>query len=225
MSQPTTSFTNVLFAAAVMLAVWGCSGVEADTAPVIAGTGDLPKAIGTMTAGELFDAGEKLSFVSGPWQTRNCAKGSCKARIQAVKSQKPGPGNVTTNGTIVARLKNRGSWLGTKDEGIEEKYKLKRFSDDKSAYYLVAIGDGSGGWRWGIYEAIEGGPNVLVPTDTGAWTPCTRDVGNRKHPQGESEFAKCPHPSSVANQTQALNYDPLDPGWLDCQQGCCTAGQ
>lgn len=224
MSQRKRSFLTVLFAVSVIVPLGGCSGVEADTSPVVNGTGNLPQAIRTMRADSLFIEGRKLSYVSAPWQKRNCEKGSCKARVQAVKNQKPGPGNVTTNGTIVARLRNRGDWFGTVDKGIEEKYDLKRLDDEEGMYYLVAISDGAQGWSWGIYEAIKGDTSRVTPIKSGTWADCTRDTRNKKHPQGDSEFARCPHPTDGAGVT-ALRYDPLDPAWLDCQQGCCTAGQ
>lgn len=208
-----------------LTATLGGCGVAADDGPAIMGAGDLPDPIGTMTAGQLFTEGGKLSFVGGPWQSRNCEKGSCKARIQAVKGQSPGPSTVSTKGTIVARLQNRGSLLGYKDEGKEELYELRRFGDDKSVYYLVAIGDGSGGWTWGIYQATENGTAIVTPVKSGAWTDCTRDTGNASHPKGESEFARCPHPTVAGGQAQAMTYSPIDPGWLECSAGCCTAGE
>lgn len=180
-----------------------------------------------MSAGDLWDAGTALSYVKGPSQDRQCARGACKGRINAVANQKPGPGTVVAYGTIVGEFVNRGKvkvlWPD-ENMGSEDRYKSEKSSGDRR-YYLIARSDGSNGWTWTVREAVRGSSQLARETVLpGSWTDCTRDSTNSNHPRGKAEFARCPHPT-MNGQAQALTYDPLDPGWLDCQQGCCTAGQ
>lgn len=210
------------------LSAWTCAtGRVATDPPIDRNNGNLTRSIDQMSAGDLWDAGTALSYVKGPSQDRQCASGACQGRINAVANQRPGPGNVVANGTIVGQFVNRGKvrflWPD-ENMGAEERYRSEKSGGDKR-YYLIARSDGANGWTWTVREAVRGSTALARETvPAGSWTTCTRDSTNPNHPQGKSEFARCPHPT-MNGQAQALMYNPLDPGWLDCEQGCCTAGQ
>jgi hypothetical protein len=195
--------------------------------------GDLPKPLSQMTAGELFAFGASVRFDNGPVQDRGCARGPCLGRIDAVREQTPGPGSISANGTIVARLANLGGNQG--NEGPENRYQTARGQQE---FYLIALRQGDG-WSWSVREATRNGPDAPRETASGAWTVCRHDPSNPNHPKGRSQFASCTANAGTGEElTRAagprmprdyalslLAYSPNDPGWLSCSDGCCTAGQ
>jgi hypothetical protein len=195
--------------------------------------GDLPKPLSQMTAGELFAFGASVRFDNGPVQDRDCARGSCLGRIDAVRDQIPGPSSISANGTIVARLVNLGGGQG--NEGPENRYQTARGQQD---FYLIALKT-STGWSWTVREAVRNEGIAPRETASGAWTVCRHDPSIQGHPKGRSEFASCSGSAGADEDlTRAsgpriagdsavslLAYNPRDPGWLSCSDGCCTAGQ
>lgn len=197
--------------------------------------GDLPQPLAQMTAGDLFAFGASLRFDNGPVQDRDCSRGRCLGRIDAVVDQVPGPGSISANGTIVARLVNLGGRDG--NEGPESRYQTAR---GQSEFYLVALKAGAG-WTWTVREAVRNGETQPRETASGSWTVCRHDPANPGHPKGRSQFASCSGsagtddgqgllrsagPRSPRDYALSLApYNPGDPGWLSCSDGCCTAGQ
>lgn len=196
--------------------------------------GDLPKPLAQMNASELFAFGASLRFDNGPVQDRDCARGACLGRIDAVRDQTPGPGSISVNGTIVARLVNLGGRDG--NEGPESRYQTARGQQE---FYLIAMKT-AGGWSWTVREAIRNGFEAPRETASGRWTVCRHDPTDPTHPKGRSRFASCTGSSGASGSDDlaraagprlprdyaaALAYNPGDPGWLSCSDGCCTAGQ
>ena len=196
--------------------------------------GDLPRPLANMSSGQLFAFGSRLRFDNGPVQDRVCARGACKGRIDAVRDQTPGPATISANGTIVARLVNLGRGDGGADEGPEERYRTARGQHD---FYLIALKTPTG-WAWTVRVAVRNGVGAPVETAAGNWVACQHDPNNPNHPKGRSQFASCsgttrdddlvraagpraPREYTIAQQPN----NPLDPGWLTCTDGCCTAGQ
>jgi hypothetical protein len=185
-----------------------------------------------MTTGELFAVGSALRFDNGPVQDRDCARGACKGRIDAVRDQIPGPASISANGTIVARLVNLGR--DGVDDGTENRYGTAAGQRD---FYIIALKNGDS-WSWSVREAIRAGTAPPRETASGTWTVCRHDPTNPGHPKGRSQFASC---SGAAGDEELMRsagpriprdfataivaYNPLDPGWLSCSDGCCTAGQ
>jgi hypothetical protein len=195
--------------------------------------GDLPKPLSQMTAGELFAFGASVRFDNGPVQDRDCARGSCLGRIDAVREQTPGPSSISVNGTIVARLVNLGGGQG--NEGPENRYQTARGQQD---FYLIALKT-STGWSWTVREAVRNEGVAPRETASGDWTVCRHDPSIAGHPKGRSEFASCSGSAGASENlmrasgprivsgdaTSPFVYNPRDPGWLSCSDGCCTAGQ
>ncbi len=197
--------------------------------------GDLPKPLGQMTAGELFAFGASVRFDNGPVQDRDCARGTCLGRIDAVREQTPGPSSISANGTIVARLVNLGGGQG--NEGPEDRYQTAR---GQSEFYIVALKTASG-WSWTVREATRNGSEAPRETASGAWIVCRHDPSVPSHPKGRSQFASCTGNAGAGTGEELtraagprlprdyavsfLSYGPRDPGWLSCSDGCCTAGQ
>lgn len=189
---------------------------------------NLPKSIDAMTAGELWDAADPVGFTLGPYQERDCAQGTCEGRFDAVAGQVPGPGTVTANGTIVARIVNAGGGLFSGNRGEEQRYKATLRGGNRR-YYVIARSDGSGGWSWSVREAIRNGTSLARETARGTWTTCALDSSNPDHPRSKSQFAKCPHgadndDANGSGEALRMIYSRVDPGWLTCTEGCCTAG-
>ena len=247
----TMSFGTILVASLPLL-VAGCgrsetasrdsaalSGAPAARTPL---PGDLGSHIDGMTPQQLWDAAKNIDFIppSGQPFPRSCAKGNCFARIRAVKDQKPGPGNISVYGTVVALLENLGSKenSGGEDRGAEAKYGFGK--EPKRMYLLVAMPTDTGGWRWAVRVA-EDGSTQSAPSDStawGSWSVCeeTESTG-ANHPKGvKAAFYGCdaykPGIGGMTGNTTGSTTaakrrpnNPLDPGWLDCELGCCTAGQ
>jgi len=232
MRQQTTRLLAVYGLTGMCLTLWGFAPEAKLELP-----GDLAKPLGQMTSAELWTAGNALRFDNGPVQGRDCQRGACSGRIDAVRDQIAGAASISPNGTIVARLVNLGRPAGGNDEGSENRYGTAR--DGSAAFYIVALRDGNG-WRWTVREAIRGGTGAPRETASGSWVTCKHDASAPGHPKGRSEFASCstgtgddagassngPH-AGVDHQSSALRvmYNPRDPGWLSCSDGCCTAGQ
>lgn len=193
--------------------------------------GDLPKPLAQMTSAELFSFGADLRFDNGPVQERNCARGGCKGRIDAVRDQVPGPALISANGTIVARLVNLGR--DGVDDGPEARYGT---APGQNEFYVIALKDGDG-WTWTVREAVRNGGGAARETASGTWTTCRHDPNNPSHPKGRSQFASCnagageedlarvAGPRLPRDHAVSLRmFNPLDPGWLSCSDGCCTAG-
>lgn len=234
-SQRTRS-SRILGTVAVVLTLSACGRVEkaappTPPKPVV----DLPKDINQMTAGELWEAGNQLTpfWDRGEPTHRNCAQGGaggCIGRIDAVKDTTPGPGSVSPFGTIVARLENLGAQGTGADRGPEQKYRMeKETGPDDKKYYIIARPDGSGGWTYSVRVAIKN--STKVPSDStawGSWLTCSSTYPN--HPTTKSAFFWCPSTLMTSSLTaeelaSPRVYNPLDPGWLECSAGCCTAGQ
>lgn len=227
MSHGTPKFLTL-----AVVAMTGAS-LSAFAPPVrLALPGDLPRPLAQMTSGELFAVGGALQWDNGPVQDRDCARGSCRGRIDAVRDQTPGPGNISANGTIVARLVNLGR--DGRDDGPENRYGTR---PGQQEFYIIALKNGDG-WSWTVREANRGSADAPRETASGAWTSCRHDPANAAHPKGRSQFASC---GAAAGDEELLRasgprlardyatslvpYNPLDPGWLSCTDGCCTAGQ
>jgi hypothetical protein len=209
-------------------------GVSISAAPATrALPGDLPKPLAQMTSDELFAFGASLRFDNGPVQDRDCARGGCLGRIDAVREQTPGPGSISANGTIVARLVNLGGRDG--NEGPESRYQTAR---GRQEFYLIALKTANG-WSWTVREAARNGSDAPRETASGTWTVCRHDPANPGHPKGRSQFASCTGNAGASDElmrsagpripgdfaVSLLPYNPGDPGWLSCSDGCCTAGQ
>lgn len=179
--------------------------------------GDLPRPLAQMTSGELWDVGQRLGFDNGPVQNRNCSRGACMGRVDAVREQVAGPGNISANGTIVARLVNLGRQGGGDDDGPENIYRTER--DGSARFYIIALAV-DGGWRWTVRKAVQNDGNAPIETATGNWITCRHDRNNPAHPKGRSEFARCAGPQGGAGGL----FPPNDPAWVECSDGCCTAG-
>lgn len=215
------------WAVAALVLVAGCAAPPpafVDLMTPIPGNGDLTSSIESMKAGELWEQADRLQFVLGPQQERRCADGYCEARVDAVANQDPGPGNVSTNGTVVARLVNRGKWGGWNNQGAENRYGIRFLRGTDEVYYLIAIRTDAG-WRWSLRLARRGDyTNVAQEIQRGGWQDCTRDLRMEGHPKGKSAFASCPHTPNGQTQMQ-LVYSRDDPAWLDCEMGCCVAAR
>ena len=243
-SQRTTSFTMMLCGLTIAAGLVACerregTGGAGSTAAGATGSavaaavhlpGDLTSPIDDMTEGQLWTATTALvTLPEAAAQERKCRNGKCWGMIEAVANQKPGPGSVNSNGTVVAVLKNFGdSQTGGADRGAEDKYGTEMNPDKR--YLLVARPNGSGGWRWAVRVAIKDG--TRKPADStawGDWAVCkeTQESDNT-HPKGKSAFYKCkdikPGTGTLASVFFVRNNIDA-PGWLDCEQGCCTAGQ
>jgi hypothetical protein len=234
MDHRTMQFRPLLTLVAC-LAVASCSPrVQSAPLPPPPPVVDLSKDINAMTQGELWQA---VFALNGFWDPgvpyrRDCAQGgsgTCLGRIDAVRDTVPGPSDVSTNGTIVARLWNLGAVQGGGDRGAEQKYGIIRVTGVDTAYVIIAKPDGAGGWTWSVREAVRGGSS-MPPRETvpgGAWITC--DTSWPNHPSGKSAFYWCPaaltQNGAGAPEYPTLRlYNPRDPGWLDCDSGCCTAG-
>jgi hypothetical protein len=166
-------------------------------------------------------------------QDRACARGACLGRIDAVREQTPGPSSISANGTIVARLVNLGGGQG--NEGPENRYQTARGQQD---FYLIALKT-STGWSWTVREAVRNESTAPRETASGSWTVCRHDPSIASHPKGRSQFASCSGNAGSGEELMRaagpraprdyalslLPYNPGDPGWLSCSDGCCTAGQ
>jgi hypothetical protein len=225
MSRRTTSLPHLLCILGTGAAL-GC-GAPSDDAPAAAMAaartipGDLGQPYDQISSDSLWKTGEDLYYVTTDTQARKCATGQCMAQIMAVANQKFDSLNIGPNGTIVARLMNYGRRQTGANAGVERVYQFGHTPDDQKVYYLIAYGSGSG-WRWTVREAARGNMALAAETASGSWTTCKHKPGNSpSHPKAKSKFWKCDE-TVVAGTVR----DPeLDPGWLDCSAGCCTAGQ
>jgi hypothetical protein len=217
MSRRTTQFLTVGGIIAVAALALSAARPTPAGAARLALPGDLPKPLAQMTSGELWDVGQRLGYDNGPVQARNCARGGCMGRVDAIRDQVAGPGNISANGTIVARLVNLGRQDGGEDDGAENIYRTER--EGSARFYLIAL-PVDGGWRWSVRKAVAGDGGPATETAAGNWVTCRHDRNNPAHPKGRSEFARCPGPQGGAGG----HFPPNDPAWVECSDGCCTAG-
>lgn len=215
MKRTTTRLLTLSGVVAVAVLAIGASR-GAESASRVALPGDLPKPLSQMTSDELWNVGQGLGFDNGPVQNRNCARGGCMGRVDAVRDQTPGPLNISANGTIVARLMNLGRQGSGENDGPENIYRTDR--DDAARFYIVAL-PVDGGWRWSVRKAVRGDGNAPVETAQGNWITCRHDASNPAHPKGRSEFARCAGQGGAGGL-----FPPNDPAWITCSDGCCTAG-
>jgi len=243
-SQRTPSFTTILCAATIAAGLAGCGRSEtgAGAGMTAAGStsaavlrqlpGDLGSPIDGMTDGQLWSATENMvTLPEAAAQERKCRNGKCWGMIEAIDNQTAGPSNVSVNGTVVAVLKNFGdspTGTGGADRGAEDKYGTEMNADKR--FLLVARPDSVSGWRWAVRVAVRNG--TKTPADStawGTWAVCKEtQQSDNTHPKGKSAFYKCkeikPGPGT-ATATFFVRNNIDAPGWLDCDQGCCTAGQ
>lgn len=213
MTRRTTRFLTLSGVIAVgVLAL----GAGRPTRPPLPLAGDLPKPLAQMTSQELWTFGNGLQYDNGPVQQRICARAGCNGRVDAVREQVPGPANISANGTVVARLMNLGRQEGGQDEGAESIYGIER--DGAARFYLIALKT-QDGWSWTVRKALPGGTGAPEELRAGNWIACRHDPNNPTHPKGRSEFARCPGQGGAG----AL-FPPTDPAWIECSDGCCTAG-
>lgn len=217
MTRRTTQFLTFGGVAAVAVLVFGASLPTPATAARLALPGDLPKPLAQMTSDELWEFGQRLGYDNGPAQVRNCTRGACMGRVDAIRDQVAGPGNISANGTIVARLMNLGRQGSGDDDGAENIYRTER--DGSARFYIIAL-PVDGGWRWTVRKAVNGGASAPEETAAGNWITCRHDRNNPGHPKGRSEFARCAGPQGGAGG----HFPPNDPAWVECSDGCCTAG-
>lgn len=223
MRHQVSGVPKVLGVFAVLALSAACGGRSKGLAPYVTA---LDKPVNTMTLHELWLASEKIGHWNhGPEQPRKCGgmpMNDCQARFDAVPNQLPAPGNVSVNGTIVARIVNVGGPGGV-NRGEESRYKAQ-LRGGKRHFLLIAQSDGAGGWSWSVREARKNRSALSTPLASGNWEVCTLDRTLAGHPQGESQFAKCPHRPPGPSPMSTM-YDTFDPGWLHCMSsGCCTAG-
>jgi hypothetical protein len=191
--------------------------------------GDLTLPVASMTGAQLFLNADTLRWKDGRNQDRDCVQGKCKADIDAVEGQEPPEAElIHDNGTIVARFQNKGSPFFGFNQGAEKKYGFSKRTNTE--YYLIAIKDTSvpEGWSW-IVRSASADDISTTPIASGRWTKCKRNDGhNANHPPvgTKSEFYRCGTAANPnGNGTATLLYTRDAPGWLDCDQGCCSAGQ
>jgi hypothetical protein len=232
MTQGTTQFLRLCAVAGCCMVLLGSSARPIPAS--LALPGDLPKPLAQMTSGELWSAGNGLGYDNGPVQGRDCARGACMGRIDAVRNQTPGAGYISPNGTIVARLVNLGRAQGGADDGAEARYGMQKDGGARR-YYLIALRNGDG-WSWTVREATPNGSTPPIETASGTWVTCSHNPNMAGHPKGRSEFASCGAaggdddalqtggPSLPHTDGSSHLFPPRDPGWLTCTDGCCTAG-
>ena len=209
---------------------WGCRSGSVDPQNFNPQTvGDLPSPVASMTGDQLWTEGKRLGWALGKRQDRECRDGECKGRVDAVFGQEaPGPSRISSNGTIVARFANLGAWGGLDNRGPEAKYGTTK--GGSAMFLLIAIPNASApdGWSWIVREARVGDTGT-TPVRNGSWLWCTADQHNPDHPPAgtKSQFYKCIQPQNGngnGGAVTALSYSISDPGWLECEMGCCTAG-
>ena len=217
MTRTTMRLLSLSGVVAVAALALGATRATSTAATRVALPGDLPKPLAEMTSGELWEVGQRLGYDNGPVQNRNCARGACMGRVDAIRDQVAGPGNISANGTIVARLMNLGRQNSGEDDGPESIYGTER--DGSARFYIVAL-PVDGGWRWTVRKAVRNDGGAPAETRSGNWITCRHDPNNPTHPKGRSEFARCPGPQGGAGG----RFPPNDPAWVECSDGCCTAG-
>lgn len=222
--NPRTAMAKAVGCAVLLGSALSCATAPEPHAPQVRVATDrqpwqLRRPIGQMTPAELWHLGDSLYFVEGPEQRRGCAQGNCDARFDAIVNQNPGPSSLGPDGIIVARIVNTGSPFFGADEGNERVYGVPK-ARGGVVYYMLGLSDGSGGWRWSIRKAdrndtVRRGPEEI---DDGSWSACTHEPQLSGHPRRQSMFWSC-------SRATVTFDDPIAPGWLECEQGCCTAGQ
>lgn len=221
-------------------AMLGCGGSDTavDSTSAASGSraampprpGDLTKSIDTYSEQELEQFAQGIGFQAPhAAQARDCGAGNtCEARISALAGMSFGPGNIGPHGTLVALMQLTTPPSGNVEEDV---YKLRPGAGNK--YYLIVLPDPNAGpapnpippegWvfaRWTLREVNGGGNPTTVPpreVSSGVFRRCP---DNHTPPSNQAMFSQCPD-SSVAGP---LRNDPDAPGWLNCDQGCCTAG-
>lgn len=192
--------------------------------PDPATVGDLTGPVASLTGDSLWKLGRSLVWTPGRIQPRDCAEGNCNARMDAVRWQEElNDTLISPNGTIVARFVNLGGG-SDEDRGPEARYGFAK--SQGTEYYLIAIRDAAAprGWSWILRMAFRGDQGTL-PIRVGVWGLCQADQYNPNHPPvgTKTEFYKCNYASQNGQSVVPLAYSPQDPGWYDCEQGCCTA--
>jgi len=229
-----TRITSVLRTAAAALAglvLSGCGGSEeppavaAAAAPAartyIRPVWDLPGDIANMSSAHLYAlAVDTLVFDPGTNQKRKCNAAACDGQFVSVANQRPGPGNLGPDGTIVARLENRNT--GNAPEKI---YGTPKRGGNTN-YYMIAFRDSAREWRWAIYSATRNAAANVKPQkiSEGFWQTC-KHPGN--HVRERGRFRTCagfpPTTTTAADTMGAVIVVDEEPGWLSCSAGCCTA--
>lgn len=212
MTRRTTQFLTL--GGVVVAATLALGAAKAPTRAQLPLDGDLPRPLADLSSNELFEFGQSLRFDNGPVQQRICARAGCNGRVDGVRDQVPGAGNISANGTVVARLVNLGRPGDGQDEGAEAVYRTER--QEQAAYYIVALRSANG-WTWTVRKAVRGQSGPTEEMSSGNWVSCRHDPNNPTHPRGKSEFARCP------GQGAGALFPPNDPAWITCSDGCCTA--
>ena len=222
-----TMISRGIRALMLALAVGSCARAhETLTPPDPTTVGDLPTPVDEMTGDSLWKVTRGLGWTKGRTQSRNCAQGSCDGRMDAVSGQeKLNADRISINGTIVARFVNKGAGIFNADRGPEARYGFSK--SDGTEYLLIAVKEASApdGWKWIVRVAFSNDQG-LMPIRAGDWRVCQRHEDPLNHPpEGtKTQFYSCGSTPQNGQGVMRLAYNPNDPGWYDCEQGCCTAG-
>ncbi|HEU4797896.1 MAG TPA: hypothetical protein VFT63_03155 [bacterium] len=230
-----TSLARGLGALALTIVVGSCASARVSPPPAKPDV-DLTIDVNVITEGQLWDAADRLTPFwdrGGRPQNRNCAlgpMGGCLGRINGIRDTLLGPNSVKANGTIVAWLENLGAPGGGADRGAEQKYGTEMEGPRRKRYYMIGLPNGPDRWKWEIRVAIQGSTDPSQKVREGEFITC--DDSYPDHPTGtKATFWWCPArgvgSGTIARMARIVpqSFNPLDPGWLDCEQGCCTAGQ
>lgn len=220
---------RLVLGVSVAAGIWACgAGMQPGGMPASAlnptTVGDLTKPLDQMSRADLWKEARHLKWISVRKQDRQCERGECRGRISAVRDQEPpGPAVIGQHGTIVARLENHGGgWLGW-DRGAESKYGTRK-GDQWTL--IIAIQDGSA-WKWVVAIARAAGTEAARVTEPAAWAVCDTTVADPNHPPAGTRalFYRCLATVGNGDSSPSTASGGLtDPGWLNCDQGCCTAG-
>lgn len=197
-----------------MLAALTFSGA---TPPVTrtASSGDLAKPIDQYTGDEFAAFLRGLPMGQGAERQRGCrGDAECgrgkrtSVRIDAVAdADSLGPGSVGANGTVAARVINRG-------EDSESRYGMQ--GGGRHAYFLIVM---PGGTSWRL-EEVDNGARTHRAVATGRLVAC-----NHRFVRGaRADFKTCATAgggSTISLVSFAQGTD--DPMWISCASGCCTA--
>jgi hypothetical protein len=155
----------------------------------------------------------------GP-QARTCNGGkACKAQLSAIEGQQeiaPVDADGNGYGTVVVRMQNLGSATQ-----VEDVYKIK---GGTFRYYMIAHTASPTSMTWTLHEVPQGKQARKVAH--GSWTGCPKYDHASTRP-AEAMFTTCQKAHAIGDTAKGSgkNFDdPIDPTWMTCSDGCCTAG-
>jgi hypothetical protein len=197
-----------------MVAAFTLSG---STPPVTrtASSGDLLKPLDQYTGEEFFVFATRLPVSGGNERARGCrGDAECgrgkrtNVRIDAVSdADSLGPGTVGPNGTVAARVINRG-------QDAEGRYGMQ---GGGRMYYFLVVMPGGATWR---LEELDTQGRTHRAVASGRLVGCN----HRFTPGARADFKTCASAggrSTISLVSFAQGTD--DPMWISCASGCCTA--